>query len=72
MVINADVANFISPNTKWPSHLKLFDSGASIDIPIKLQYVSTTKASILSRLVRAHTYINNNYCGFWYSNHFGP
>ena len=33
-------------------------------------FASTTKAPILSRLVRAHTYIKNNWCEFWYPNLF--
>ena len=47
------------------------DSGTSILYVHLAPYASTTKAHILSRHVRAHTYIKHKWCGFWYPFSFG-
>jgi len=66
MVTNIDVANFISTNQRWSSPLTPLILVPSIVFVHRAQFASTTKAPILSRLVRAHTYVKSNWCGLWY------
>ena len=66
MVTNTDVANPFSKN-KVVLPPKFLDSHASIGFVLQTPNALTTKTPILSRFVRAHTYIKNKWWEFWYT-----